>query len=647
MAIPSPTSLLVRLPFILSLFTGGWASVNVSMEGRVEVFRGETAQISCMFSSTEGIGGLEFHWFYVTPTNVKQRIYSQQSVYHMVEQRTPFTSRINVTGPGADRELVLTVRDVQVQDELEFICHVKEITGESYQGSTLLKVFETPETPSIDKVTTGISVNSENPTKIGSCEIKNGYPRPNVTWYRDNTPLQNLPNEVAVVSLVTTESTGLFSVTSILNIKLVKEDKDAKFYCEFTFYVPGGTKMTETNRININVQYPATALEVWVEPKDQLIIEGNTVAIHCHSNGNPQPPFTFKHRDNEMKASEQNILVLSAVTRSDGGVYSCSFLDVIDTYEEIANETQFTVHYLDPAELIPEDDHVMLQGDELKATCNALSSLQTHTLWFKNGDQVAEGHTLTLKDVGYDTAGTYDCVVTVPQLEVLKTSRTLKVLVQGPPEITEPVNTAIEETVENTVNLSCHAQGYPAPIITWTTTDAQVLRSVSHIVTEQGVHSVVSVKVTSDITAFCNASNDLGTDSLAFSIKAIKTVSDGPLKKVKKEGSGVIIAVLIICILLLAILGSVLYFLYKKGKIPCGRSGKQDITKSSSTKDNIVVEMKSDNTEEAVLLGVNGDKKPANQQYGEVGEVSVDPMKTEVVKDCSSIDPASSSMFHQ
>lgn len=43
------------------------------------------------------------------------------------------------------------------------------------------------------------------------------------------------------------------------------------------------------------------------------------------------------------------------------------------------------------------------------------------------------------------------------------------------------------------------------------------------------------------------------------------------------EGSGVIIAVLIICVLLLAILGSVLYFLYKKGKIPCGRSGKQDL----------------------------------------------------------------------
>lgn len=43
------------------------------------------------------------------------------------------------------------------------------------------------------------------------------------------------------------------------------------------------------------------------------------------------------------------------------------------------------------------------------------------------------------------------------------------------------------------------------------------------------------------------------------------------------EGSGVIIVVIILCLLLLGILGSVLYFLHKKGKIPCGRSGKQEM----------------------------------------------------------------------
>lgn len=43
------------------------------------------------------------------------------------------------------------------------------------------------------------------------------------------------------------------------------------------------------------------------------------------------------------------------------------------------------------------------------------------------------------------------------------------------------------------------------------------------------------------------------------------------------DNSGVIIVVIIVSILLVAILGSVFYFLYKKGKLPCGRSGKQEM----------------------------------------------------------------------
>lgn len=32
-----------------------------------------------------------------------------------------------------------------------------------------------------------------------------------------------------------------------------------------------------------------------------------------------------------------------------------------------------------------------------------------------------------------------------------------------------------------------------------------------------------------------------------------------------------------VCVLVLAVLGAVLYFFYKKGKLPCGRSGKQEM----------------------------------------------------------------------
>lgn len=58
---------------------------------------------------------------------------------------------------------------------------------------------------------------------------------------------------VKIIPSITTESSGLFSVRSELNMKVMKADKDDQFYCEVTYFVPAGTRMTETKRINITV----------------------------------------------------------------------------------------------------------------------------------------------------------------------------------------------------------------------------------------------------------------------------------------------------------------------------------------------------------------------------------------------------------
>lgn len=601
-------SLLVGL-LVLFHTWGAWA-VDVNMEDRVEVFIGEMAQLTCKFTSEEGIGGMMIQWFYMTPTGEKQKIYYQDSAMKVVDKGTPFTDRISVNGTGAEGEVVLTITDVQQRDELEFICLVKSLTDGIAEGRTKLKVFATPDLPSIEGVQTGISIYDTSPPKIGICEVKNGFPKPNITWYKNNTPLHNIPGEVNVVPTSTSESSGLFSVTSELYMGLVKEDKDNYFYCEVTYFVPGGRMMVETDHIKVPVLYPSTAVKVWVESPKGEIKEGDTVEIHCSGNGNTPAEIKITHGENETSA-EDGVLVKKFVTRADSGVYFCSSMD-FETYEEVNGNTTVFVNFLDDAVVMPERIMEVAQGEEVKATCNALSSLQTQTTWFKNGKEVSKGHILML-DATFDTAGLYTCVVSVPEIEGMTTSNALRINVQGAPEILEPVSTEIEESFDSTVDLSCDVRGFPAPTVIWTTSDGKTLHTTSQEETDEGVHSMVSVRVTSDITAFCNASNEYGHDAVAFSIKAIKPDTAIPAKTVPKEGKGVIIAVIIICILLLAILGSVLYFLYKKGKI-CGRSGKQDLTKEKSNKDNIVVEMKSDNTEEAVLLGVNGEKLPPSDQ---------------------------------
>lgn len=58
-----------------------------------------------------------------------------------VEPGTQFTDRISVNGTGATGGVVLTVNNVQIEDEVEFICHINSLTKGTGEGRTWLKVF--------------------------------------------------------------------------------------------------------------------------------------------------------------------------------------------------------------------------------------------------------------------------------------------------------------------------------------------------------------------------------------------------------------------------------------------------------------------------------------------------------------------------
>lgn len=58
--------------------------------------------------------------------------------------------------------------------------------------------------------------------------------------------------------LVTREPSAFFSVQSTLEYKVIKEDKDAYFSCEVSFYVPGAVRTVESSAINITVHCELT-----------------------------------------------------------------------------------------------------------------------------------------------------------------------------------------------------------------------------------------------------------------------------------------------------------------------------------------------------------------------------------------------------
>lgn len=56
-----------------------------------------------------------------------------------------------------------------------------------------------------------------------------------------------------MLTLVTRERSGFYSVQSTLEYKVVKEDKDARFTCEVSYLVPGAIRRAESSGVNISV----------------------------------------------------------------------------------------------------------------------------------------------------------------------------------------------------------------------------------------------------------------------------------------------------------------------------------------------------------------------------------------------------------
>ncbi|KAI5620819.1 cell surface glycoprotein MUC18 isoform X1 [Silurus asotus] len=607
------------------------------MEDRVEVLLGEVAEIPCLYNLKVSSSLPTIQWFVKSAGGNKVRIYHRDNNEEIVDQGTGFSGRINISHSWEMQgNSVLIINPVRVDDEREFICQVN-VDGVSDEGLTRLLVFNNPSFPVIEA---GQYASISEPlNKIGSCEVSNGYPAPKITWYKERTPLYASPQNVDIQNRVTFNSNGLHTVHSELYLTVEKKDKDAYFYCEVTYFLPGAEKMIESKHINITILYPTSEVTMFLDPPELLVKEGDNIEIICQGDGNPQPVKSFTH-NNEAIDTDLDKLVLSNVTRKNSGIYECSCLDTT-TFDSITGNLTLMVHFLDPVVITPENPYSLDEGEDLNLTCNAMSSLPTQTFWYKDNVRLEEGHELRLDNASFATAGDYVCEVFAPELPALRKHGIVHVRVRGKPMITEGV-AVIPLDSETAINVSCSAAGHPTPTIDWSLSDKQAQLGRWDTSRDNSVHSIISISTTSDITASCRATNDLGTAERSRTIQAIQmnqattTTTTTPTTTTNTTiitttttttsttsnttgmmgGNGFIIAIIIIFILLLAILGSVLYFMYKKGKIPCGRSGKKDLTKEKVSNDDIVVEMKSSKSEEAVLLqGVNGDKKTSSDQF--------------------------------
>lgn len=197
------------------------------------------------------------------------------------------------------------------------------------------------------------------------------------------------------------ESSGLYTLESVLNAQLVKEDKEARFYCELNYRLPSGNHMKESQEVNVQVFCespcgPAAlgwgwwqlrlrglratpcacadpAEKVWleVEPSGPLK-EGDRVEIRCLADGNPPPHFTISKQVRraprkgpvgrrrgwrrsahpsglsqnlsteemeEMTPEDNGALVFESARKEHSGLYQCQGLD-LETMASLLSDPQ-------------------------------------------------------------------------------------------------------------------------------------------------------------------------------------------------------------------------------------------------------------------------------------------------------------------
>ncbi|XP_069750769.1 cell surface glycoprotein MUC18-like isoform X2 [Narcine bancroftii] len=561
---------------------------------------------------------LKYIQWFVMEKNNRQRIYFQDMEASSIDVDTGYTHRISV-----DKNYSLTIDPVKLEDERNFVCQVGAGSTGSGEATTLLKVYGAAETPQIQKNDVAISVMEKSPAEVAQCITRNGYPVPKITWYKDSNPLQvtsQINNKMYATFQATQEASGLYTISSRLYYLPEKKDKDSKFYCEVSYRMPTGVEKEESERINISITYPTENVEIQIRPR--MLKEMDNMTLECQSDGSSSVEYTFyRQLDGVIEDidSQGNTAVINGVTRSDSGVYGCRVLDLDLLLDQIYNNVTVTVNYLDPIVLKPKAPHILTVGDKnVSISCEAGASQPTKAAWTKHKKTIVSSrNVLHLPVVTYNDAGNYSCKVTMPSVKNMSRQKTISIVVKGPPQ----VNCAMETFHNNGphVNLTCVFKGYPMPKVACNGEKEPTLKY--HHQKNYVVSELILPLTVEELKLTCNGTNALGSKAHSVTLErgSLLVSTTGPsttdMSHAKSSG-GVVIVVIIVCILLIAILGAVLYFLYKKGKIPCGRSGKQNIAQPE-VHDNSVVEAKDNQKvpEETMLLqGVNGEKKPPNHQ---------------------------------
>ncbi|XP_017784081.1 PREDICTED: hemicentin-1-like isoform X2 [Nicrophorus vespilloides] len=394
---------------------------------------------------------------------------------------------------AATNPATLVIDDIQLTDEGIYRCRVDFKDSPTRNSNVNFTVIIPPERPVIydgrrrDRTTKLELYYNEGSDVNLICEVAGGRPRPRVTWFLENTIIDDsyeTRSDGTVVNHLTFPNVGRQHLKSRLICQAMN-----------SVLAPPATSLVVLD-INLKPQ------SVSILTKEKQVSAEKRYEVECRTTGSrPEAVITWWKGSRPVKKlaknfSEQNnqslsILTFEPVIDDDGKYLTCRAENPSISDSALEDKWRLNVHYMPVvtlkmgSSLNPED---IKEGDDVYFECNIRANPKMYKLsWFHNGQEIHHNvsagvilsdQSLVLQSVTRATAGDYTCMAA--NSEGRGTSNPVTLTVRYAPVCVQDREELYGALKQETVALRCQVDANPA-IVTfhWTFNNSGDLTEVS------------------------------------------------------------------------------------------------------------------------------------------------------------------------
>ncbi|KAG4077787.1 hypothetical protein HA402_011216 [Bradysia odoriphaga] len=397
----------------------------------------------------------------------------------------------------------LRVDNVRLSDEGMYRCRVDFRNSPTRNLKINLTVIVPPERPIIYKFNRREKLKNVEAYNEGTdvaliCEVTGGRPPPNLTWYLDNSVIdesfENGPDGISVNRLtypnigrqhVNARFICMASNTNLTPPLTKVVILDVNCECN-NFYVVFSGRFQNKNQITVKPQ----AVHILI--KEKFVSADKSYDVECHSSGSKPPAIlTWWKGGKQLKKLIKNfseppdnqslsVLTFTASAVDDGKHLTCRAENSYISNSAVEDKWRLVVHYMPIVSLEmgptlnPAD---IKEGDGVYFECEIKSNPKPYKMaWFHDGTELHQNvgggiilteQSLVLQSVTRSSAGDYTCLAA--NTEGRGTSNPVTLRVRYAPICTTFQNELLGALKHETLSLKCEVDASPpAESFHWT-----------------------------------------------------------------------------------------------------------------------------------------------------------------------------------